>query len=264
MSRHAVALALALSLPCALAAALAPEARAQTMGNFSWMPPAKVEEAMKKELRPGIYVFTVPGEAAAMSMDFQFTQPAVIEALGKYGFACCKIAITDQKSTRPWGAYQKLADEFGVSSTSALVLVAHDRKVMGLLSQVLKRDEFVVYLNKQGADHKKRIKISEDANTDLNQVEKWIEEKRWADAVRRMKTVFDKEKKLVASVVERMKELDKQLEEGGRARLAEGKAALDAGNKEEGKKILDEVTKAFAPRGYECAKEAAELLKGAK
>ena len=60
--------------------------------------------------------------------------------LGKYGFACCKIAITDQKSTRPWGAYQKLADEFGVSTTGPHAFEAgHQGRALVELYELLRR-----------------------------------------------------------------------------------------------------------------------------
>jgi len=264
MRRVALALVLAAASLGALLGPAAPTAQAQNMGTFSWMPAKKVEEAMEKELRPAIYVFMVPGEPAAGSLEFQFTQPVVIDALGKYNFACCKVTISDQKSTRPWGTYQKIADEFGVSNSTTLVFVAHDRKVMYMLAQVVKRDDFVILLNKQGKDHKARIEVSEQASTDLDQVEKWIGEVKFADAARRLKSVMDKEKKLVARVITRMKELDAKLDAAGKARFDEAKALLDADKKSEAKPMLEELSKAFGASKYAWVKEIAEALKKAK
>lgn len=261
-------LALTFSLSLAGAAALdagplAPRASAQALGNFTLMAPKKVEEAMEKELRPGIFFFHCPGDTPGISISYQLEQEIVQDAFLKYNYAVCKISITDQKSTRPWGSYQKLADEFGVTTSSTLVVVAYDRKVMAMIAQPVERSDFVVFLAKHGKAHKARIEVSEAANADLNQVEKWLEEKKLADAVRRLKTVQDKEKKLVASVIARMKDLDAKVEAAGKARLDEGKALLDAGKRDEAKPILDEVVKAFTGSKVSWLKEAQDAQKKA-
>lgn len=245
------------------ATALAPAANAQIMTQYSWMPPAKVQEAMERDRVCGIFVFEIPGEPASTSMRFNFSQPQVVDVLKKNKFVACKIAISDQRSSRPWGTYQKLADEFGVSTTTTMVFAAFDRQVMALISQVIKRDEFLVFLGQKAAEHRDRVKLNDDVATDLSQIEKWMESKTYGDAVRRIKIVADKEKggRLTKKLVDKLKELDEKLEAVGKEKLEEGKRLVGVGKVDEAKPILEEVATSFAR--YDCAKEAREVLKKA-
>ena len=97
----------------------------------------------------------------------------------------CKISVVDSKSSRPWGTYQKLADEFGVGLTTTVVAVSYDRYVMALLSNALKRDDFMVMIKNWKSKNDKRIKEAEACETDCQQVEKWLGEKKYADATSR-------------------------------------------------------------------------------
>ncbi len=247
-------------LAAVAAAALAPAANAQIMGTFSWMPPRKVEEAMQKDRVAGIYYFSVTYEVTSKSMDWNFTQPQVIDVLKKNKFACCKIT-SDYQGSKPWGSYQKLADEFGVGGTTTLVICSYDRQVLALVSQVIKRDEFLVELGHWAQANRNRVKASDDAANELSQAEKWIDEKKYGDAARRVKLVLDREGKISQKVTDRAKDLDGKLETIGKERLAEGKRLLDAGKPDEAKPVLEEVEKDFAR--FECGKEAKELLKKA-
>ncbi len=254
----------ALAAAAALAAAvLAPEARAQIMTQYSWMPPNKVQETMEKDRVIGIFVFEIPGEPASTSIRFNFSQPQVVEVLKKHKYAACKIAVSDSKSSRPWGTYQKLADEFGVSTTTTMVFCAWDRSVMSILSQVIKRDEFLVFLGRTAAQHRERVKINDEAADDLAQVEKWIESKAYSDAVGRIKQVADKDARgvITKKLSDKLKDLDAKLETAGKEKLEEGRRLLDAGKVEEAEPILRDVMNGF--RRYECAKEAKDLLKKA-
>jgi hypothetical protein len=253
--------ALALLGVAVLAAAAPRDARAQTMGTFSWMPPAKVQEAMEKQQRPGILFFDA-GDlfAIAGSINFQFTQPQVITVLKKHNFAACKITAVGQGS-RIWGSYQKLADEFGVGSGSALVFLAWDRHPMAVLAQVVKRDEFLVFLGKIAAQHRERLKLTEDSSDDLVQAEKWIEEKKFSDAIRRVEMIVKREGKISPKVIDKAHEVEAKLQTIGNDRLAEGKRLLEAGKADEARPILEEVANAF--QKYDCGKEAKDLLKKA-
>ncbi|HVY61262.1 MAG TPA: hypothetical protein VHF22_06380 [Planctomycetota bacterium] len=246
-------------------AALAPApAQAQIMGNYAFKPPAKVQEEMEKDRVPALFFFTMEYDAPAQSISWNFTQPQIIDMLNRYNFAACKIAIADQKSTRPWGSYQKLADEFGVTPATTLVVVSYDRKVLGLLSQVLKRDEFIVYLRQRGQENKARIEASDQANNDCTQIEEWLEHKppKLADANRRLISVLKKEKAIAAKVFERAKEIDGKLEAACNERMSEAKALLEGGKPAEAKPILDDVVNG-ATRFADCLKEAKELHKKA-
>lgn len=243
-------------------AAAAP-ASAQSLGTFSWRPPRKVEELMEKERVPGIFFFSIPYEVATDSITWNFAQPQVMRALKDGDFACCKLVITDMKSSRPWGSWQKLADEFGVGLATTIVVVSFDREVMAMISQVIKRDEFIVFLKRTTAAHKKRVKDTDDASTDLDQVEKWVGEQSWGDAIRRLKNVLEKEGRVAKKVQERAKALDEKVAKIGNERLAEAKKLIDAGKGEEAKPILEDLAGAFS-KYEDIAKEAKELLKKVK
>lgn len=243
------------------ALALAPAATAQ-IATYSWMPPAKVQEAMEKENAPAIFYFEIPNDAASTSIGWNFNQPPVVDALTKLRFAACRIAVTDQKSTRPWGAYQKIADEFGVTPTTTLVIASYDRKVLALITSMVKRDEFIGFLKQKAGENAARLKAAEEMNTELTQVEKWIEDKKIVDANRRMTVLQKKEKQVPAKSFERFKEVDGKLETACKARLTEGKALLDGGKASDSKPIFEEVVNGGSR--FECAKEAKECLKKAK
>jgi hypothetical protein len=249
---------LALGLALVAGALFAPAAQAQSAFTFS--PPAKVQDAMEKDHVPALFFFTLE-DTLAKNMSWVMEQTIVTDVLNKYHYVACKIAVTDPKSTRPWGAYQKLADEFGVTPTTTLVVLAYDRKVMALIPSTLRRDEFAVFLSKKAVENNDRLKQSEQANTDLTQIEKWIEDKKLADASRRLVVILKKEKILGVKTFERAKEIDGKLEAAGKEKLGEAKTLLDGGKAAEAKPLLEDVA-VLSPK--ECGKEAKELLKKAK
>src|SRR5205085_7702861 len=140
-----------------------------------------------------------------------------------------------------------------------VVAVSYDRYVMALLSNALKRDDFMVMIKNWKSKNDKRIKEAEACETDCQQVEKWLGEKEYADASRRMKIILDKgdDDRMPGKAIERAKALDEKVKKAGEERLAEGKALLDAGKGAEAKPILEEVANAFGR--YDYAKEAKEL-----
>src|SRR5204863_8772148 len=98
------------------------------------------------------------------------------------------------------------------------------------------------------------------ATRDLNQVEKWMEEKKWVDATRRTKAVQDKKDKIDPKVQERAKEIEDKLKKTCAELIEQAKPlAEDPAKKAEAKKALDEIIAAFGK--YEECKEAKELLK---
>jgi hypothetical protein len=250
---------LALAFAAALAAGglFAPAARAQ-----AFMPPAKVQEAMEKDRSPAVFMFTME-DAVGKNMDWVMQQQIVLDVLEKYHYAACKIAVTDAKSIKPWGGFQKLADEFGITPTTTLVIVSYDRKVLQYFPSSISRDAFAVALSKKAIENNDRIKKSEETNTDLTQIEKWIEEKKLSEAGRRLAPLLkrDRQKLVDEKTKERETELDGKLEAAGKAKLEEAKALLDGGKGADAKPLLEDVA-TLAPK--ECGKEAKELLKKAK
>jgi hypothetical protein len=250
------------SLAAALVLSGARAATAQEMGILNWTTPSKVQDAMEKDRVAGVFYFAIPSQIQEVSISAAFTNPTLIEIVKKNKLQCCKIPVSDDKSPRPWGSFQKLADEFGVGVATTLVVVSFDRMVLGSVSQVVRRDDLMAYLKKMAVANAARVKATDEANADLSQIEKWIDEKKFGDATRRTKMVLDKGDKVSKKAQDRAKEVDGKLETIGKERLEEGKGLLDAGKIEEAKAILVDVEKSFAR--FESGKEAKELVKKAE
>lgn len=229
---------------------------AQSIGIFSWQPVTKVQEAMEKERKPAIFFFEGP-DIAKESITWNFTQPQVQEVAAK--FACAKVTLIDQKSSRPWGQFQKLADKYGVGVQTALVVVAYDGTVLASISQVVKRDELVVLLGKLVAANRERIGRNDEAARDLDQVEKWLGEGKYQDALRRLKMVSDKASKLDPKIGERVNSIEDKVKAIAAEKLAAAKRLVDEGRNVEARKALKSIADDFAR--LEEGKEAKELLK---
>ena len=248
-SRKVMALVVSSLAVCAVAGA-------QSLGIFSWQPVAKVQEAMEKERKPAIFYFE-GSDLAKESLTWNFAQPQVQEVAAK--FACAKLTLIDQKSPRPWGQFQKLADKYGVGIQTALIVVAYDGTVLASISQVVKRDEFVVLLGKMVAANRERIGKNDEAGRDLDQVEKWLGEGKYQDALRRLKMVLDRASKLDPRIGERAKAVEEKVKAIAAEKLAAAKRLLDDGKNEEARKALKSIAEYFAR--LDEGKEAKELLK---
>lgn len=249
--RHAILAALAVL-------GLAQAAAAQSLLIFSWKTASQAKEAMEKDKKPGIFFFE-GYDVGKDNVNWNFGQPQIQAQAAK--FACAKIqAQIGSSSKYMWGSYTKDADKWGVGTTSTLVFLATDGSLLGTVSSIVKRDELEVFLGKMASANKERLKKSEDSNRELDQAEKWIEEKKWADAVRRVKMVADRGDKIDPKVLERAKEIDEKLKKACTEQIGEAKKlADDPSKKAEAKKALDTIVAAFG-RFEEC-KEAKELLK---
>src|SRR5207244_1145446 len=147
-------------------------------------------------------------------------------AVNKFKFACCKITSSGGGggggrggggrggggrggggSDSTWGSYDGLASELGVQASSALVYVSFDRKVLTRKHGAASHEEFLGLLAKMAAENNGRWKKTDEANHDLAQVEKWIEQKKVGDASRRLNIVLDKSGQVAKSVGEKAKEL---------------------------------------------------------
>jgi hypothetical protein len=269
------ALALALALASALAAA--PTARA----DYNWLSPEEVEKAMEEKHVPAVFFFEVPKETPAVSLAFQFGQAEVLEVVKKHKFVCCRIpaSVDDSRGgggggggrggrgrgssgaakVSGWGGYDGLAKELGVGKATALIVCAFDKKVLGRKMDVIKRDDFAVFLAAMAAENGKRWQLTEETGRDLAQVEKWIAEKSWNDAVRRLGVVLERGDKIAKKSLERAEDLDAKLDDIAKERLAEGRRLLDAGKPDEAAPVLEDTAATFAK--FDAGKEAKDLLK---
>jgi thioredoxin-related protein len=244
-------------LSLALLLAAAPLAAAQSLLIFSWQTVPNAQAVMEKEKKPGIFFFEA-FDVVKDSFNWNFSQ-SQIQAQAKK-FACAKIQPTGQNGAHMYGSYQKLADKYGVGQTSTLVVLSYDGAVLATISTVVKRDELEITLAKLAAANTKRLKDSEAADRDLDQVEKWIEEKKWADAVRRAGMVAAKGMKIDQKIIDRATDLETKLKKICTEQIDEVKAIVDdPAKKAEAKAALKEIIAAFGK--YEEAKEARELLK---
>jgi hypothetical protein len=230
---------------------------AQTGLIFSWQPVQKVQERMEKERVPGLFFFEAY-DTLKDAYNWQFGQTQ-LQSQAK-AFACTKIQGQLGGSSKMWGAQQKLADKWGVGTTSTIVLVAFDGYVLGTISQPVKRDELALYLKKMAAVNQERVKITEDSIRDLEQAEKWIGEEKFADAIRRTRMVIERGDRIDPKVIAKAQEVEKKLKSIFAEKFEAAKMlADDPAKKTEAKAALQSLVSQFAK--LEEAKEAKELLK---
>jgi hypothetical protein len=159
-----------------------------------------------------------------------------------------------------WGSYSKLAEKYGVGSTSTLVFVAYDGALLGSVSNVVKRDELEVFMKGIAQKNNVRLKKSEDSSRELDGAEKFIDEKKYADAVRKVKMVQDRGEAIDQKIIERAGEVEGKLKKICTDEIEAAKPLVDdPSKKKEAKEALESIIKAFGK--YEECKEAKELLK---
>lgn len=239
-------------------AAAANGASAQGLKVFSWQPLSKVYERMERDHVPAIIFFESYHGVEKDSFNWNFSQPQIQQIARE--FACCKIQGQMGSSRMMYGSNQKLAEKYGVGTTSTLVFLAYDGEVLGTVSSVVKRDELQLFLKGIMSKNEARKKANETSSRDLDQVEKWIEEGRLVDAVRRRKMVAEREGKIDPKIIARANEIDEKLKKICLEKVEEAKKlADDPARREEAKATLKEITVAFG--SYEEAKAARDLLK---
>ncbi len=233
-------------------------ARAQTGLIFSWQPVQMVQERMEKEKIPGLFFFQAYDNLAD-AYNWQFGQRQ-LQSQAKY-FACAKVQGQLGGSSKMWGQYQKLADKWGVGTTSTIVIVAYDGLVLGTISQPVKRDELAVFLKRMASVNAERAKDSEASERDLEQAQKWIDEGKIADAIRRVRMVIERGQKIDPKVVARAEEMEGKLRKLGAEKLEAAKRLAEQPDKKaEAKAALEAIVGDFA-KFDEIKNEARDLLK---
>jgi hypothetical protein len=246
-------------LPALLVLGTAGAAAAQSLMIFSWKTVSQAEEAMEKEKKPGIFFFE-GYDTGKDNVNWCFGQPQIQTQAKKFAVAKIQAEVGGTQGKYMWGQHAKRAEKWGVGTTSTMVFVATDGTVMGTVSSIVKRDELEIFLGKMAAQNTARLKKSEESTHDLDQAEKWIEEKKWGDAVRRVKMVGERSDKIDPKVVDRAKEVEDKLKKACTDETEAVKPLVDDPSKKaEAKAKLEAIVRDFGK--FEECKDAKELLK---